>query len=56
MKLYKVTLKTAPRITSRPIRVGGRSRVAFEADAVVSINVASNDLDAALGQKAGGGY
>jgi hypothetical protein len=23
---------------------------------VVSINVASNDLDAALGQKAGGGY
>ena len=30
--------------------------VFFKADAVVSINVACNDLDAALGQKAWGGY
>ena len=68
MELYKVTLKAAPTITSRPIRVEGRSKVVFfrarssvsdvffEADTVVSINVARNDLDAVLGQKTGGGY
>jgi hypothetical protein len=56
MKLDKVTLKTAPTITSRPIRVGGRSRVVFEADAVIGIDVACNDLDAVLGQKTGGRY
>jgi len=32
------------------------SDVFFKADAMVSINVACNDLDAVLGQKTGGGY